>query len=152
MKEFDYKSDYKKFRSGNVVRITFIDGKMPITKIAQIISIDDKKISFEDKENIYECIPKEILRIKKNGIMDYILSAILIEFVVIPCMWQVSLGRTHTIESAEYNFFAVYLIVPLLIFLYFSIMLKDSPEKFAWKMMAICLFLFKLFWVLMALL
>ena len=70
MKEFDYKSDYKKFRSGNVVRITFIDGKMPITKIAQIISIDDKKISFEDKENIYECIPKEILRIKKNGIMD----------------------------------------------------------------------------------
>ena len=66
MKKFDYKSVYKKYRSGDRVKITFMDAKRPITETVRIISINDKKISFEDKENVYECTSTEIVNIKKT--------------------------------------------------------------------------------------
>ncbi len=64
MKKFDYQSAYKKYRSGDTVKITFMDDKVPVTKTVRIISIDDKKVSFEDEENVYECTPTEIINIK----------------------------------------------------------------------------------------
>ena len=66
MQKFDYKSAYKKYRSGDKVKITFIDKKIPVTETVRIISIDDKKISFEDKENICECSSSEIMGIRKT--------------------------------------------------------------------------------------
>ena len=66
MQKFDYKSAYKKYRSGDRVKITFMDAKRPITETVRIISINDKKISFEDKENVYECTSTEIVNIKKT--------------------------------------------------------------------------------------
>lgn len=72
MKKFDYKSVYKKYRSGDKVKITFMDAKVPVTETVRIISINDKKISFEDKENVYECTSTEIVNIKKT-LLDKIL-------------------------------------------------------------------------------
>ncbi len=66
MKKFDYQSAYKKYRSGDKVKITFIDKKIPVTETVRIISIDDKKISFEDQENVYECTSTEIVNMKKT--------------------------------------------------------------------------------------
>ena len=72
MKKFDYKSAHKKYRSGDTVKITFMDDKVSVTEIVRIISINDKKISFEDKENIYECTSSEIVNIR-NTLLNKIL-------------------------------------------------------------------------------
>ncbi|MBR6412443.1 MAG: hypothetical protein IKS41_04715 [Alphaproteobacteria bacterium] len=65
MKKFNYKSDYKKFNCDEFVRITFINEGAIFTKNAQIILIDNEKISFVDKEDVYTCISSEILYMKK---------------------------------------------------------------------------------------
>lgn len=49
------------------VKITFMDNGQKITKLCRIISADKKKVIFEDKENQYECSPKEILKIQKRN-------------------------------------------------------------------------------------
>lgn len=100
-----------------------------------------------------------------KGILKYVIYAILIEFIGIPLLWysvlsiredcNILLSRLSLepmvvdFDSSMILFFFLYIAIPLLIFLYFSIMVKNSPEKFAWEMMTICLFLFNLFWTLM---
>lgn len=66
MKIFNYSADYKKFTPDDKVKITFIDGQRVITKNVRIISIDSKRISFEDQEIVYECVASEILEINDN--------------------------------------------------------------------------------------
>ena len=88
--KFDYKSDYKKFKPEEKVKITFIDSEKSVIKKVKIISIDAKKISFEDKENIYECVPSEIIKIKKSGktiknmilLLEIFLLTILFEYSI----------------------------------------------------------------------
>lgn len=65
--KFSYKSDYKKFNVKDKVKITFWDGKKEITKKVQIVLIDAKKISFKDKETVYECLPSKIKNIRKRS-------------------------------------------------------------------------------------
>ena len=77
--KFDYKSDYKKFNSKDKVKISFLDDGMLIRKKVQIISIDAKKISFEDKKCIYECVPSEIKKIKRYG---KIFTAVIVRFEI----------------------------------------------------------------------
>jgi len=67
-KKFDYKSNYKKFKEKDKIKVTFIDknGKI-VTKRCRITSIDGKKIVFEDKTNTYKCTPSDIKSIKKKS-------------------------------------------------------------------------------------
>ncbi len=65
--KFDYKNEYQKFKPKSKVKITFMDREKEVTKKVRIISIDAKGISFEDKENVYECTPAEIKNIRKKS-------------------------------------------------------------------------------------
>ena len=82
MNKFDYQSDYKKFKNGDNVKISFKDGKNTITKNVKIISIGSKKISFKDMETVYECTSSEIKDITKQK--NYILHRICNMFI---CMF-----------------------------------------------------------------
>lgn len=70
MKKFNYESDYKKFKTGDEVYITFVENKKNITQKVRILSINTKHIAFEDEENIYECTSEETICIKKVSIFD----------------------------------------------------------------------------------
>ena len=83
MKKFDYKSDYKKFNPKSEVKITFMDGKEEVTKKVHIISINAKGLSFEDKENIYECTPAEVKNIQKRSKKILFLAVVTIVFLIL---------------------------------------------------------------------
>ncbi|MBP5344223.1 MAG: hypothetical protein J6Y85_04035 [Alphaproteobacteria bacterium] len=84
--EFDYKSEYKKFKPKTKVKITFTDenGKT-ITKRCRIISINDKEISFQNKSYLYECKPADIKKIQKRSkhLLLFIIVSYLLVLVII---------------------------------------------------------------------
>ena len=93
--KFNYKSDYKKFKPNDKVKITFIDenGKI-VTKCCHITSISDKKIIFENKTDVYECAPSDIKNIQKWNRKIFIL---LITVIIL---------ATTSLLSTLYNYYS----------------------------------------------
>lgn len=110
MKKFDYKSAYKKYHSGDTVKITFMDDKVPVTKTVRIISIDDKTVSFEDKENVYECTSSEIVNIRGTFLLR---SFILLESFVLLVISFFAMPQYFEIET--FIIFALIFIGTLII-------------------------------------
>ena len=80
-RKFDYKTSYLKFKPKDKVKITFVDEGKVVTKKAKLISISSKSISFEDKENVYECVPSEIKNIRKRS-KKFLITVLLIWLIV----------------------------------------------------------------------
>lgn len=80
--KFDYKNEYQKFKPKTKVKISFMDGKGAVTKNVHITSINAKGISFEDKENVYECTPDEIKNIRKRSKKLTVLIVVTMVFVL----------------------------------------------------------------------
>jgi len=83
--KFDYKSEYQKFKPNAKVKIAFTDknGKM-VTKRCRIVSINDKEISFQDGNSLYECKSTDIKRIqKRKKTLFFIVSCALVFILVV---------------------------------------------------------------------
>lgn len=101
--KFNYKTAYTMFDAKDKIKITFMDKGTEVTKKARIISINDKKISFEDKNGVYECVPSAIKRIREinSNLFIFILMSSLLAIMIFVEYWDDWFFDETTLEAAE---------------------------------------------------